>query len=88
MDAHRYVCMQLRARFLKTLDVAVATLGDVAEGMGRHYRTIQNYRRGERRVTEDAALALVRYLRIRAAELNQAADELETAAQQEEEPDE
>lgn len=71
---------RLRERFLEALESAVTTLGDVAEGCGRAYRTLQSYQRGERRVTLGAARDLVAYLRERAQELTRAADRLEEAA--------
>lgn len=76
--------MSVRARYLEALEKAVQTLGDVAEGCGRHYRTLQSYQRGERRVTEGAARDLVEYLRDRAADLQEAADRLEAAATEKE----
>jgi hypothetical protein len=74
-----YMAGNLRARFLEALDLAVTTLGDVAEGTGRAYRTLQSYQRDERRVTPDSGERLVAFLRDRARELNRAADALEAA---------
>lgn len=79
-----YMGKRLTDRFLAALDAALATLADVAEGTGRHYRTLQSYQRGERRVTVEAARDLVRYLRRRATHLDRAADSLERAADREE----
>lgn len=74
----------LRTRFLEALETAVETLGDVADGCDRAYRTLQSYRLDERRVTTDAARDLVAYLRRRAEELHETADRLEAAADEEE----
>lgn len=76
---------RLRDSFVRATDAALAHLGDVSEAIGRVRRTVQQYRSGERRVTEDAARRLVTYLRRRAGELTEAADELERALAAEEE---
>jgi hypothetical protein len=75
---------RLRARYLKALELALASLGDVASATGEHYRTFQARRRGEIRVVPVAARSLARYLRTRARAFMRAADALEAAAQREE----
>lgn len=74
---------RLRARYLKALELACATLGDVAEGVGLHYRSLQAHQRGERGVSADSARRLVAYLRERARAFSKAADELEAAVEEE-----
>lgn len=75
---------RLRARYLKTLELTLASLGDVADAVGEHYRTLQARRRREIRVLPSAAHGLARYLRARARAFTQAADALEAAAKREE----
>lgn len=84
-DVHIFVYMSTRLTegFRTAAKTATATLGDVARGTGRHYRTLMSYQRGERRVTTAAAAALVRYLRNRARQLDKAADDLEAAKREE-----
>ncbi len=79
---HSSTHMNQTDAFRAAVGVAVATLGDVATGTNRHYRTVQSYLRGERPVTSDAARALSRYLRRRIDELNEAADKLEDSNQE------
>jgi plasmid maintenance system antidote protein VapI len=79
---------RLTERYKVGVAAAIATMGDVARGVGRHYRTVQNYLRDERRVTEAAAANLVRYLRDRAQQLTEAAEELDAALKGEEGSDE
>lgn len=67
----------LDTQFRRAAKRATASLGDVAKGMGRGYRMLHAYLRKERNVTHDAARRLVKYLRDRARQLSQAADELE-----------
>lgn len=75
---------RLRRQFNRAADLLTGSLEDVASGIGRARRTFYAYRAGERRVTPDAAQALVRLLRRRGAQLNEAADELERTADEEE----
>ncbi|MFG1691212.1 hypothetical protein ACGF5M_03475 [Gemmatimonadota bacterium] len=77
---------QLKKRYLDALELL--NLKDVERDTSRSYRTLQAYRRNERRVTEDAAEELVAYLRVRAGRLNTAADRLEAALPREEGRDE
>ena len=70
--------------FTKAVEIATATIGDVAQGMGRARRTVHQYLAGERAVTPEAARAMVAYLRLRSEQLTAAADKLEAATQQEE----
>ncbi len=65
--------------FLKALETATATLGDVAKGTRIAYRTIHALKLGSRSVTPTAARRLVRYLRRRSKELARAADRLEAS---------
>ncbi len=55
----------------------------VADGTGRGLRTLHAYRRGERRITEDAARELLEYLRAMSSDLTKAADALEAALPEE-----
>ena len=70
--------------FRRAVGVATATLGAVSAGAHRQLRMMQSYLHGERRVTPDAAQDLVRYLRQRVDELNEAADRLEESQREEE----
>ena len=54
----------------------------VADVTGRGLRTLHAYRRGERRITENAARELVEYLRAMSSDLTKAADALEAALQE------
>lgn len=63
--------------FLRALETATATLGNVAKGTGIAYRTLHALKLGTRRVTPASARKLVRYLRRRSKELARAADKLE-----------
>ena len=74
---------RLLASFRKALKVALANRRDVARALGRGYRTVQSYERGERRITVEAARALARYLRSRARAFQQAAAKLEAVADKE-----
>jgi len=73
----------LRSVFVRASDLALASLRDVAVGIGRVRRTVRMYRAGHRRVTPGAALELAAYLRKRAEAFQAAADELERAAEEE-----
>lgn len=70
--------------FLRALELATATYDDVAQGIGRAYRTLTAYRIGERAITRDAARDLAIYLRGRARTFTAAADEIEAALEKEE----
>ena len=70
--------------FSESVEVATATIGDVAKGIGRARRTVHQYLAGERTVTSEAARAMAAYLRLRSEQLTAAADRLEAAMQQEE----
>ena len=74
----------LRSVFIRAMDLATATSGDLAKGAGRTLRTAMYYRSGERRVTPDAARKLADYLRRRSVAFTEIADELERAADEEE----
>jgi hypothetical protein len=76
---------RLTRAYLKALDVALATLGDVGSATGRAYRTLQAYRRGEAHVPPGVARALADYLRRRAVVFTREADVLERQARKEEE---
>jgi len=78
-----YMGKRMTEIFSAALSAALATLGDVSQGTGRGYRTLQSYQRGERRVTASAVSDLARYLRTRAKELEAAADDLEAAQREE-----
>ena len=67
--------------FNQAVEIATATIGDVAEGIGRARRTAHQYLAGERTVTPAAATAFAPYLRARAEQFTAAA----AALQQEEE---
>jgi len=51
----------------------------VADATGRGLRTLHAYRRGERRITEDAARDLLEYLRALSSDVTKATDALEAA---------
>ena len=70
--------------FTEAVEAATATIGDVAQGMGRARRTVHQYLAGERTVTPEAARVMAAYLRLRSEQLTAAADKLEAALQQEE----
>ncbi len=74
----------LRSVFVRASNLALASIGDVARGIGRVRRTVQMYRAGHRRVTPGAAQDLAAYLRERADAFHASADELERQAQKEE----
>ncbi len=74
----------LRVRFIAATQLATCTLGELAEGIGRRLRTVLMYRKGQRRVTPDAARALAAFLRERAKRFQRVAEDLEAAAEKEE----
>jgi predicted transcriptional regulator len=65
---------------------ATATLGEIAEGIGRTRRTLMAYMsddpRHGRRVPREAVQDLIQYLRTRAAAFNATANELEQELEQ------
>ena len=63
--------------YLKAL--ARLNISRVADDTGRGLRTLQAYRRGERRITKAAARELLAYLRTMSSDLTDAADALEAA---------
>lgn len=69
--------------FNEALSISRATLGEVAEGIGRVRRTVEQYRSGERSVTPDAARAMVAYLRDRSEQFTITASKLEAALNKE-----
>lgn len=71
---------ELRTRYLEAVEMAQATLGDVARGSGRAERTVHAYKAGDRDVTPEAARALATYLRARGWKLHEMAARLEAAA--------
>jgi hypothetical protein len=76
---------ELKPRYLEALEPL--NLRDVERNTTRSYRTLQAYRKGERRVTEAAAEELIQYLRERAKLLTLAADNLEAALHRKEAED-
>ena len=70
--------------FARAVEIATATIGDVAQGMGRARRTVHQYLAGERTVTAEAARVMAVYLRLRSEQFTAAANKLEAAQQQEE----
>ena len=69
--------------FSESVEIATATIGEVAQGMGRSRRTVHQYLAGERTVTPEAASAMAAYLRSRAQQFTTAAEKLEAALQEE-----
>jgi hypothetical protein len=59
-------------------------LADYARWSGRPYRTVQDWRRGQRQPPPEALPELVRYLRNRATTLAAIADQLKAVAPEEE----
>ena len=59
-------------------------VAEYARWSGRPYRTVQDWRRGQRQPPPEALQELVRYLRDRAATLAATADRLEALAPEEE----
>ena len=72
----------MTARYLEAL--GLVPLAEIARGTTRSYPTLQAYKYGERRITEDAARELASFLRDRAAEFTDAADAIEAALAEEE----
>ena len=66
----------------------LVNLSRLSETTGRAYRTLQAYRRKERRVTDEAARELAVYLRKHASSLTGAAEQLEATLRKEERKDE
>jgi hypothetical protein len=73
----------LRSRFATALDLARASLADLAAAIDRTPRLLAMYHSGERRVTPTAARAFAAQLRERAVRLERAAADLERAAKKE-----
>jgi len=69
------------SRYLEALELV--SLAEIARGTSRSYPTLQAYKYGERRITEDAARELASFLRSRAAEFHEAADAIEAALAEE-----
>ena len=67
----------LEERYRQALDLV--TMADLSRSGERAYKTLQAYRSGYRRPTIAAARELVTFLRVRAEESSQAAEELEEA---------
>lgn len=74
----------LPSLFVRATNLAMASLKDISEAMGRVRRTLQMYRAGQRRVTPDAARSLALYLQEQARAFEEIADELERTADKEE----
>lgn len=72
-----HMTQHVEDQYRKALDLIVMT--DLAEAKGRAYRTLQAYRKGDRRITNDAARELVEFLREQAESFTAAADALEAA---------
>ncbi len=70
--------------FTEAVEIATATIGNVAQGMGRARRTVHQYLAGERTVTPEATRVMAAYLRLRSEQFIAAADRLEAATQREE----
>ena len=77
--------IKLERRFLRALQVAIATPSSVAAGIGKAYRTLRSYQDGTRQVTLDSAQALSRYLRKKAKAMLKTADALDRTITKEEE---
>ena len=72
-----YMSNQLTQSYLKALELV--NLSHLSKESGRAYRTLQAYRMGDRRVTEQAAQELAGYLRERSQDFVDAADTLDAA---------
>ena len=81
-----HMATRLDEAFRTAVRHATATLGDIAEGMGRTRRTLMAYLsddpRHGRRIPQQAVRDLVDYLRRRATEFNATATELEKELEQ------
>ncbi len=82
-----HMAKDLEQAFLRGLKLAIATPSNVADGVGKAYRTLRAYQEGSRQVTADAAHALVKYLRRQAGAMLKAADALERVITKQEERD-
>ena len=82
-----YMTKDLERAFLRGLKLAIAMPSNVADGVGKAYRTLRAYQEGSRQVTADAAHAMVKYLRRRAGAMLKAADVLERVITKQEERD-
>lgn len=72
---------ELRGRYREALDLV--NVSELARETGRALRTLQAYKYGERRVTDEAARELVDYLEARSRALAAAADSLAAAVSEE-----
>ena len=79
MNVHIIMRMsnKLTQSYLEALELV--NLSHLSKESGRAYRTLQAYRMGDRRVTEQAAQELAGYLRERSQDFVHAADALEAA---------
>lgn len=82
MHIHMHMDEPLAKSYRTALELV--SLADLAVWSGRAYRTLQAYRRGERRITEAAVRELTEYLRLRSEAFTAAADALAAALTQEE----
>ncbi len=76
-----YMKTQLTQSYLRALKLV--NLSHLSKESGRAYRTLQAYRMGDRRVTEEAAQELAEYLKRRTDSLSAAADRLKAALPEE-----
>lgn len=75
---YMHMSKRLTKAYLKALELV--NLSQLSRATGRAYRTLQAYRKGDRRVTEQAAQELADYLRGRSQEFVHAADILDAAS--------
>lgn len=76
-----HMSAETEARYREAVELV--NLSDLERWGSRAYRTLQAYKTGERRVTDEAARELVEYLRDRAGKLNEAAERLAAAMEKE-----
>jgi hypothetical protein len=79
---YRYMGNAMEDQYLAALERVVLT--DLSRSTGRAYRTLQAYRKGDRRVTPAAARELIVYLRSQAQAFTAAAEQVEAAITEEE----
>jgi secreted protein with Ig-like and vWFA domain len=84
LDVHiyRYMAKAVEDSYLAALELVM--LSDLSRSTGRAYRTLQAYRKGDRRVTPAAARELIVYLRSQAQAFTAAAEQVEAAITEEE----
>jgi hypothetical protein len=84
LDVHiyRYMAKAMEDSYLAALELVM--LSDLSRSTGRAYRTLQAYRKGDRRVTPAAARELIVYLRSQAQAFTAAAEQVEVAITEEE----